>query len=150
MQIWQFSIKSVGKAKISGKEPMNQQTRIVSEFLNLKTLAVVGASRNRAKYGNAVYRHLRRRGYTVYAVNPKAQEVEGDPAYPDLRSLPQPVEGVVFVVPPQQTERILREAYELGVRYAWMQPGAESEKALRYCQENGIRAVAGPCILVVG
>ncbi len=129
---------------------MSDLTDTVSEFLRLRKLAVVGASRNRAKYGNAVYRHLRRRGYTVYAVNPKAEEVEGDPAYPNLRLLPESVDGVVFVVPPQQTERTLREARELGIRYVWMQPGAESEEALRYCQENGIRAVAGPCILVVG
>ncbi len=129
---------------------MTSKQDTVREFLGLRRLAVVGASRNRAKYGNAVYRHLRRRGYTVYPINPKATEVEGDPAYPDLKSLPEPVEGVVFVVPPPQTERILREAHELGIRYAWMQPGAESDEAIRFCRENGIRAVAGPCILVVG
>jgi predicted CoA-binding protein len=120
----------------------------VEDFLAQRTLAVVGASRDEKKFGNKVYKDLIRKGYQTYPVNPKAEEIEGQPCYPDLHALPQTVDGVVFVVPPAQTEQVVREAAELGIKRVWMQQGSESEDALRFCEEKGISAVSGECILM--
>lgn len=119
----------------------------VAAFLSRPRIAVVGASRSRLKYGNIVYRSLRSRGYQVYAVNPAAGAIEGDPCYRDLASLPVPVDAAIFIVPPVKTESLVREAAALGIRHVWMQPGAESERAVRTCEEAGIRPVRGLCIL---
>ena len=121
----------------------------IDDFLTLKSFAVVGASRDRDKYGNIVYRELRSRGFRVFAVNPMAQTIEGDPCYPTLADLPEKVEGAVIVVPPDQTERTVRAAITAGLRTVWMQPGAESEAAIRICEENGLCAIHNACVLVV-
>lgn len=120
----------------------------VAAFLSRPRIAVVGASRSRLKYGNIVYRSLRSRGYEVYAVNPAAGTIEGDACYRDLASLPVPVDAAIFIVPPERTEALVGEAAALGIRHVWMQPGAESEKAVRLCEDGGIRPVHGLCILM--
>ena len=121
---------------------------IIDEFLALKKLAVGGASRSRSKFGNRVYLDLRSKGYTVYPVNPNAGEVEGDRCYPDLASLPEPVEGLVLVTPPEVSEELIREAARVGIRRVWLQPGAESDAVLDLCAAHGIVAVSDECILV--
>jgi uncharacterized protein len=120
----------------------------IAAFLAQRRIAVVGASRSRLKYGNIVYRSLRSRGYEVLAVNPAAGEIEGDPCHGDLASLPGPVDAAIFIVPPGKTEALVKEAAAIGIRCVWMQPGAESAAAVRFCEERGMRTVHGVCILM--
>jgi uncharacterized protein len=126
---------------------MTSREGIVS-FLSQKTIAVVGVSANRSKYGNIAFRSLKARGYTVFAVNPNARTVEGSPCYPDLKSLPAPADAVLLVVPPIRTEVVVQEAVELGIRHFWMQPGAESEEAIRRGEAAGANVVHGVCVLI--
>ncbi len=118
------------------------------EFLGQKKYAVVGASNDRHKYGNKVLRRLMECGLKAYPVNPKLAEVEGEPCYAELKDLPEKVDGVVVVVPPQITETIVRQLHEQGIERVWMQPGAESEEAEAYCQDAGITCISDRCILV--
>ncbi|MCL5256677.1 MAG: CoA-binding protein [Chloroflexi bacterium] len=118
------------------------------DFLSQRSLAVVGASRSGKKFGNIVYRNLRSKGYEVFPVNPNTDELEGDRCYPDLHSLPVQVGGVVVVVPPKETEKVIREAAAAGIHRVWMQQGAEYEEAIRYCEENGIVEVHGECVMM--
>lgn len=120
----------------------------VDDFISQRSLAVVGVSRSGKKFGNVVYRHLRSKGYEVFPVNPNADTVEGDASYQNLRALPSPVGGVVIVVPPAETEKVVREAAGLGIRRVWIQQGAESAEAVRFCEENGIIEVHGECIMM--
>lgn len=120
----------------------------VKDFMSQEALAVVGVSRSANKFGSLVYRDLKKKGYRVYAVNPNAQTIDGDPAYPDLLSLPEAVGGVVLVVPPQQTERMVQQAQQAGITRVWMQQGAESPAAVAFCKDNGISVVQGECIMM--
>lgn len=120
----------------------------IDDFFALRSFAVVGASRDRNKYGNIVYRELRSHGFRVFAVNPMAREIEDDPCYATLADLPEKVEGAVIVVPPDETERAVRAAVAEGIRAVWMQPGAESREAIRACEENGLCTVHNACVLV--
>jgi predicted CoA-binding protein len=121
----------------------------IEAFLNAKTFAVVGASQNRAKYGNKVLRAYMQNGRKAYPVNPSEKEVEGLTAYPDLASLPEVPEAVSIITPPPVTEQIVEQAAATGSRHIWMQPGAESEKAMRRAEELGLNVIGGgPCILV--
>jgi uncharacterized protein len=100
-----------------------------SEFLSNKRVAVTGVSREAKGHGsNVVYKRLRERGYEVFAVNPNADEVEGDPSYHDLRSIPGGVEAVVIGTKPEIAEETKRECAELGIKHVWMHrgPGAGS------------------------
>ncbi len=120
----------------------------IDHFLAEKSLAVVGVSRSAKKFGNLAFRTLSARGYTLYPVNTNAETVEGVQCYPNLRALPERVGGVLIVVPPAETERVVREVAEAGIRQVWMQKGAESEQAISFCRERGISAVHGECILM--
>jgi len=120
----------------------------IDEFLRERALAVVGASRGGRKFGNTVYRELLAKGYRVFAVHPEAPAIEGKPCWPDLKLLPEPVGGVVVVVPPARTEEVVRQAHEAGIRRVWMQQGAESPEAVRFCEANGMSVVQKECILM--
>lgn len=120
----------------------------VDDFLSARRLAVVGVSRDPKKFGNLAFRELRARGFEVFAVNPNVEEIDGFPCYPNLQSLPEKVDGVVIVVPPQQTENIARDAAGAGIQRVWMQQGAESDVAIRYCREHNMTEVHGECILM--
>jgi hypothetical protein len=128
-------------------EPSQKQA-LISDFVNRRLWAVVGASQDRSKYGNRVFRSLRDAGYTVFAVNPNIDEVEGASAYSTLADLPQAPEVVDIVVPPKVTEKIVKQIHELGLDRVWMQPGAESKAAIEYCQKHGIEVVYDACAMV--
>ena len=128
---------------------MSQQKRSIEAFLAGGPFAVVGASRERSKYGNKVLRCYRQHGLVVYPVNPHATSVEDVPAYPDLRSLPEPVHGVSVITPPGVTEEIVEDLPASGAAWVWMQPGAESDRAVARARALGLGVIShGPCILV--
>ena len=112
------------------------------------SVAVVGATDDPSKYGAVIYRDLKRKGFEVYPVNPNRPTVDGDPAYPDLASLPVTPTVVNFVIPPSQTLSVLEEAKQLGLENVWVQPGAESPGVMRYLQEQGFNYLANSCIMV--
>jgi len=127
----------------------DMQARIHA-FLEAGPYAVVGASIDRSKYGNMVLRCYQQNGREVYPINARAEEVEGLRAYPDQASLPVKVRGISVITPPKVTEQVVREAAAVGVRYVWMQPGAESDEAVRLAESLGLEVIhGGPCALVV-
>jgi uncharacterized protein len=126
-----------------------------AEFLTHTRVAVTGVSRTPGKHGsNVVYTRLRERGYEVFAVNPNADEVEGDRAYPDLRSIPGGVDAVVIGTRPARAEDTVRECVELGIERVWMHrgPGAGSvsDGATAYGREHGITVIDGGCPCMFG
>jgi uncharacterized protein len=121
-----------------------------SESLAKRRVAVTGVSREPQNHGsNVVYRRLRERGYEAIAVNPNAEELEGDPSYYDLRSIPGGVEAVVIGTRPEIAEETMRECAELGIEHVWMHrgPGAGSvsKAATDYGREHGITVIDGGC-----
>jgi len=122
----------------------------IQSFLASGPFAVVGASTDRSKYGNKVLRCYQQHGREVYPINPKAPEVEGLKAYPSLAALPVPVKAISVITPPAATEQVVRQAAAAGVTHIWMQPGAESDEAIRLAKASGMSVIAdGPCLLVV-
>ncbi|HPS69031.1 MAG TPA: CoA-binding protein [Holophaga sp.] len=123
---------------------------VIQDYMTGGPYAVVGATSNRDKYGNMVLRAYQQLGHEVYPVNPRAGIIEGLKAYPDLASLPVKVRGVSIITPPSITERVVEEAAAAGAQFVWMQPGAESEKAVRTAESLGLKVIAnGPCYLVL-
>jgi predicted CoA-binding protein len=121
----------------------------ISDFLAGSTYAVVGASSDRSKYGNKVLRCYLQHGRKAIPVNPHASVVEGIVAVPNLSSLAEPVHGVSIITPPEVTEQIVEEAAQAGITRLWMQPGAESDRAIERAKELGLTVIAGgPCLLV--
>jgi predicted CoA-binding protein len=130
-------------------------TTATSDFLSQRRIAVAGVSRRPSTHGaNSVYRRLRERGYTVFAVNPSAERVEGDRAYPDLRSIPGGVDAVVIATAAKRAESIVRECKELGISHVWMHAGpaesSASPEAVAYCRANDVSVIPGGCPLMFG
>lgn len=129
---------------------MSDTAATIDAFLESGPYAVVGASTNREKYGNKVLRAYFQSGREAWPINPKEAEVEGHTAYADLASLPSVPRGLSIITPPAVTEKVVAAAADLGVEFVWMQPGAESPKAIEIAEERGLRVIAdGSCLLVV-
>ncbi len=122
----------------------------IQAFLQGKVFAVIGASQNREKYGNKVLRCYLQHGLKAYPINPKETEIEGQPCFPSLSALPEPVHGVSIITPPHVTETLMPQIVQANIHHVWMQPGAESEKAISLGEELGLSVIGdGSCLLVV-
>jgi predicted CoA-binding protein len=111
-------------------------------------LAIAGVWRSGKGFGNAVIKDLTGKGYEVLPVHPEVDEVGGFSCFRTIADLPKEVGGLVLVVPPDQTEKMVRQAKDAGIKRVWMQQGAESAEAIRFCEENGIETVHGECIMM--
>jgi uncharacterized protein len=134
---------------------MQKIKEAASEFLANRRVAVTGVSRHPKDHGgNVVYKRLRDRGYEVFAVNPNAEEVEGDRCYHDLRSIPGGVEAVVIATKPQTAEETMRECADLGIGHVWMHrgpgKGSVSDAATDYGRQHGIAVIDGGCPCMFG
>ncbi len=130
---------------------------LVQDFLAQKKIAVVGVSDKRETGCNMAYKKFREGGYQVYAVNPRINTFEGDPCYPDLKSLPEKPEAVFILANPKVTELIVQQCVDLGVKHVWMHcmmgtktglaagTSSVSSEAVRICRENGISVIPGTC-----
>ena len=134
---------------------MKKIKEAASEFLANKRVAVTGVSRHPKNHGsNVVYKRLRERGYKVFAVNPNAEQVEGDRCYHALRSIPDGVDAVVIATRPEIAEETMRECAALGIKHVWMHrgPGAGSvsKPAAGYGRQQGIAVIDGGCPCMFG
>src|SRR5512135_1762147 len=111
---------------------------LVSEFLSQRRLALVGISRSGGGFGNVILKELREKGYQVFPVHPEAATIAGQACAPSVLKLREKVGGVVLVVPPPVTDKVVREVVEAGIPRVWMQQGSESPAAIRYCEENKV------------
>jgi uncharacterized protein len=134
---------------------MQSVKEAASAFLANKRVAVTGVSRTPKTHGsNNVYRRLKDRGYQVFAVNPNTDTVEGDPSYPDLKSIPGGVDAVVIGTRPEIAQATIRECAELGIKHVWMHrgpgTGSVSNAATEYGRQHGITVIDGGCPLMFG
>ena len=119
------------------------------EFLAQHTIAVAGVSRDEKQPANLIYRRLRDTGHEVYAVNPNAETVEGDPSYATVRDVPATLDGIVIVTTPEIAEQVVADAHDAGVPRVWlhrgMGPGSSSQTAVDFCTEHGMAVIPGGC-----
>ncbi|MGB4204296.1 MAG: CoA-binding protein [Bacteroidales bacterium] len=117
-------------------------------FLNYKRIAVGGVSRNRDKYGNIVFRKLLKYGYQVFPVNKNTDEIEGHKCYRSIDDLPQNIDALVLVTPPEQSLELIRQANGLGIKNFWLQEGAENQEIIDFGKANDLNIITGYCIMV--
>jgi uncharacterized protein len=130
----------------------------VQDFLAQKRIAVAGVSRNNDRHpvGNLIYHRLKTTGHEVFPVNPHLESFDGDTCYPDLRSIPGGVDGVVVITRPEATQHIVEQCADVGVPRVWMHQSfaqaqsSVSPAAVEYCREHGISVIAGACPMMYG
>lgn len=121
------------------------------KYLRSKPLiALVGATNDKAKFGNIILRDMTRKGFQIVPINPRATAVEGIEAFPDLRSAKKKhdISLVVYVIPPSLTLNSLKEAGELGLKKIWVQPGAGDESVREYLEKNNFEFLMDACVMV--
>ncbi|MCX7872235.1 MAG: CoA-binding protein [Verrucomicrobiae bacterium] len=116
----------------------------------MKTVAVIGASSNPSKYGNKAVRAFLKRGYTVYPVNPREEEILGLKVYKSILDVPARPDMVSVYVPPQVALRLLPDISRRGCDELWLNPGTESPEILAEAERLGLNVIQACSIVGVG
>jgi len=130
----------------------------VDDFLSQSRIAIAGVSRNPSggAAANGIYRRFRDLGYQVYAVNPNADEVEGDHCYHSVKDIPEQVDGVIIATSASATDIVVHDCDQAGIKRVWMHNGIHSlgtsvsPSAVEFCQQHNISVIAGACPLMFG
>ena len=109
---------------------------------------MAGVSRNPKKFGYAAFKELKDKGLNIIPVNPFADEIYGTKVYPDIKTLPADVKGLIIMTKKEQTPGIIREAKEKGIRQIWVQQMADSKDAIRELENSDINYITKECILM--
>jgi len=120
----------------------------IEEFLGSEPIAMAGVSRNPKKFGYAAFKELKDKGLNIIPVNPFADEIYGTKVYPDIKTLPADVKGLIIMTKKEQTPGIIREAKEKGIRQIWVQQMADSKDAIRELENSDINYITKECILM--
>ncbi len=116
----------------------------------MQTVAVIGASKDRARFGNKAVRAFRQQGYRVYPVNPNATEIEGLSAYQSIRDVPVRPQRVSVYLPPSVLFKILPDIAARGCDELWLNPGTESDQVLAEAARLGLNVIQACSIVGVG
>jgi len=120
----------------------------IQYFINTKHIAIVGAGSSGKKFGNYVYKELKKKGYTVYPVHPTAETIEGDKVYNNLQSLPDDVDAAFIAIKPEKAETVIDNAIAKGIKHLWFQQGADFSRPAAKAEAAGIKTVTDKCILM--
>jgi uncharacterized protein len=116
----------------------------------MKTVAVIGASSNRSKFGNKALRAYAHQGFTVIPINPHESEIEGFRAYRSVLDVPGPIDMASFYVPPEVGEQVIDEVARKKIPEVWLNPGAESETLIVRARSLSIKPIVACSIVAVG
>ena len=118
----------------------------------MKVVAVIGASRNRKKFGNKAVRAFHRRGFQVAPVNlhHHDEEIEGLPVFATVGDVPTPIDLVTLYLPPDLGEGVITEVAALGIKELWLNPGADGPRVIAAARRHGIEPEIGCSIVAIG
>jgi predicted CoA-binding protein len=116
----------------------------------MKTVAVIGASSNREKFGNKALRAFANQGYTVFPINPAETLVEGHPAFKSVLDVPGAIDMATFYVPGPIGVEVLDEVARKGIPEVWLNPGADDRRVMEKAQSLGLKTVRHCSIIAIG
>jgi predicted CoA-binding protein len=120
----------------------------INDFLSPKSFALIGLSRDSKKFSRSVFKELRAKGYEIYPVNPKMDDVEGVKCYHDIADLPETVKHGLFMTPKSNTAGAVDLAIHHGFTHIWLQQGTETKEAIESAKEHGVKLISGACIMM--
>ena len=120
----------------------------ILKFLEPKKMAIAGASRNPKKFGGAVFKELKAKGFDLYPVNPNADEIQGVTCYKSVADLPDDVTHIYIVTPKAETQKIVDAAIKKGVKMIWIQQKSETPEAVKTGEDAGIPVISKKCMLM--
>lgn len=127
---------------------MNNDQMMKELLLSSKTIASVGLSSNQQKESYGIASYLKEQGYRIIPVNPTANEIFGEKAYPDLSSIPEKVDIVQVFRKPEDVPPVVDEAIKIGAKAVWMQEGITHEESAQQARDAGLQVVMNACMRV--
>ena len=112
-------------------------------------IVILGVSDNTEKYGYKIFKDLLDAGYKIKGINPKGGEVLGHAIYKTLEELDEKPDLVITVIKPEITLQAVKKCGEMGIKKIWMQPGSESEEAIKTAKELGMEVVSNACFMII-
>jgi predicted CoA-binding protein len=122
--------------------------KTIDDFFAQPNFAIAGVSRNSKKFGNIIYRALKKKGTNVFAVNPNTDSIDGDKCYRTINDLPAETKALIIFTPPAQTASILKDAHEKGIKHIWIQQKCESKEALVFADKMDPVPIYGYCFFM--
>ena len=120
----------------------------ILKFLEPQKIAVAGASRNPKKFGGAVFKELKNKGFELYPVNPNATEIQGVKCYNSIDELPDGVDHLLIITAKQETLGVAAAAVKRGVKMIWIQQKSETPEAIKLIQDASIPLIHKKCIMM--
>jgi hypothetical protein len=118
--------------------------------MSAKTVAVIGASSNRSKFGNKALRAYERQGYKVLAINPNEREVEGHPTYASVLDVPGPIDIATVYVQPEIGVTVMDDLAKKRIPEVWLNPGADDPRVVARARELGLKTILACSIIAIG
>lgn len=135
---------------LQSRAPTLDLCRDSADFSRVKTIAIIGASNDRNKYGNKAVRAFLKQGYQVFPVNPKETEIENLPVFKSIRDVPMRPDRISVYLPPQVLLKILPDIAVRGCDELWLNPGVESDDVLAEAERLGLNVVQACSIVGIG
>jgi predicted CoA-binding protein len=120
----------------------------IQKFLEPRKMAMAGASRNLKKFGGAIFKELREKGFELYPINPNAEEIQGVKCYKSVDELPADVEHLFIVTSKEETESVAYAAIKKGMKMVWIQQKSDTPDAVKAIEEAGIPLIHKKCIMM--
>jgi len=123
---------------------------VIQEFIDNKSVALAGVSRDSKKWGSMLFKALKKKDYTIYPVNPNMEDFEGEKCYSSVTDLPIEVTNLIIATSPEATLSLVKDCANSGIKNIWMHQGAggtgaQSQEAIDFCKENKLGIVYGFC-----
>lgn len=116
----------------------------------MSSIAIIGASNNRAKFGNKAVRAYLQKGYTVHPINPREETIEGLKAYKSVLDVPEPIDQASFYVLPNVGLKVIEEVAKKGIKEVYLNPGTESNELYEKAQSLGVTPIVACSIVAAG
>jgi predicted CoA-binding protein len=120
----------------------------INDFLSVKDIAIAGVSRDRKKFGFMVFQELKKKGYTLYPINPNTDSIAEEKCYKSVSELPDSATNLYIVTPKATTLQIIKDAIGKGIKNVWIQQKSDTPEALALAKANGINLIHGECIIM--
>jgi uncharacterized protein len=122
--------------------------KIIEEFLEQPAIALAGVSRSKNKFGNYCFKELKKKGFNVIPVNPHLSTYENEKCYPSFKDLPVKVNSALIMISSEKALDAVKDAFEAGINYIWLQQGIKSAEAIDFCRKNNINYISNECVMM--
>ncbi len=120
----------------------------IDSFFNSNAIAIAGVSRNNKKFGRIVFNDLKKNGYKVIPINPSTNEIDGQICYSGIEKLPDDIESLLIATPKDQTDHVLREAINKGIKNIWVQQHSNTDSTIGIAEEYDKQIIYKKCIFM--